>query len=430
MISNEQPGFLQRAKRVESPNPTDVSPKTEKGNQPSFLQRARKVEEKTSPYEEEGFLEKEIERNIAQQTSRIGETLLGLPGDLVNFVGGLFGYKPDLPGSQKFRELSEEYSFGYTKPQAPHEEMASELMSDIAGFMTPGAGKYNLVRNIGIPVAANLAKEGVKYAGADEKTASWTKLGTMIVLDLMNLRNGGAKKYASSLFNESEALIPEGATLASSKLENSISSLKNTLESGGTSPSKTQALTKVSEISDKMKNGQILVKELVDFRKSINEIKLFLGGWEVQLPKAIKKKAIANLDMVKNQVVKALEEYGQHNKEFGKLNRAANEAWAAYEQSHKISNFIEKSARHVIKNNATKALLGLGGYTFPGLIKPSLIAGSALYSASKGYEILHQVTQSPTLRKYYGNILKGAAVGNASQVSKNVKLLDEALKED
>jgi len=326
-----------------NPVPSFLKPISKKNESsiPSFLRPISKQEEFL--FEGENDLDREIERNIAQQTSRIGETLAGAPGDIWSFAKSIFGFEPEtnLPTSESLRKKSEELSLGYTKPKNEFEERLGEVQQDIASFMIPGSGKYNFVRNIGIPITANLAKEGVKAVGGD-KMADAAKMGTMVILDLMNLKGGGAKKYATNLFKESESLIPEGATLKSKNLEKGLSSLQKSLESGGSAPSKEKALKKITEIQSKVQNGQIEVKELIDFRKTINEIRSELGGFEVQLPKAIKKKAIANLDFVKKEVINGLNEYGKlENPEFLKLNKAANESYAAYEASDKMGKFIK-----------------------------------------------------------------------------------------
>lgn len=401
---------------------------------PSSLKpKSLKQKNQDFPFEGENDLDREIERNIARGTSRIGETVLGLPGDLYSFAKSLFGANPEtnLPTSKSLKNLSEKATLGYTKAKNEGEEKSDEVLQDIASFLIPGAGKYNLVRNIGIPVVSNLVKEGIKYTG-NEKIAEAAKIGTMVVLDLMNLRSGGAKKFAGNLFNESEKLVPQGATLKSNNLQKGLSSLEKSLESGGSAPSTEKALKKVNEIQSKMKSGEIEIKELIDFRKNINEIKYELGGYEVQLPKAIKKKAIANLDHVKSEVIKALDEYGAvKNPEFLKLNKSANEAYAAYESSDKWGKFIKQVANKAIKNNSLKLLLGLGGtYAFPAIAAKTAGAAIPVKGAYEAYKILHQVSKSPTLRKFYGNILKGAAAGNASQVLKNAKALEKEIEKE
>jgi hypothetical protein len=397
----------------------------------------RRKEKKTKyDFEGENDLDREIERNIAQGTSRIAETVLGLPGDLYSFTKRIFGFDPEtnLPTSQKLREFSEKASLGYTKPQGEFEEKAGEVLQDMASFMIPGSGQYNMLRNIGIPVISNLAQEGLKYSG-NEKIGNAVKSGLMIGLDLMTHKGKGAKNYASSLFNESETIIPKGEKLYSPKFEKSLSNLEKTLSSGGSSPSKEKSLKKIGEIQSKIKNGEIEVKELVDFRKTINEIKSELGGYEVQLPKHIKKKAIANLDLVKGKVIDALEEYGtKSNPEFGKLNRAANESYAAYENSDKMANFIKKSVGNTVRSSAVKTLFGLSGLgaaaAYPALAAKGAVVAAPAYLGYEAYKIFSQVMNSPTLRKFYGNVLKGAAVGNASQVSKNIKALENNIEEE
>jgi len=429
--------------RLKSPSPKE-SPKEPISFQPlvenqprpppsSLKPKSLRPKNQNFPLEGENDLDREIERNVAQQTSRIGETLLGAPGDIYSFVKGIFGGDPEtnLPTSKSLREKSEKASLGYTKPQNEFEERIGEVQQDIASFMIPGSGKYNLLRNIGIPVVANLAKEGIKFAGS-EKMGDAAKIGTMIALDLMHLKGGGAKKFAGDLFSQSEKMIVEGTTLKSPGLQKSLSSLEKSLESGGSAPSKEKALKKISEIQSKMKSGEIEVRELLDFRKTINELKQEMGGFEVQLPKHIKKKAIANLELVRKQVAKGIDEYGAlHDPEFRKINKAANEAYAAYESSDTIARFIKKHATK--KSPLAKTLFGSIGYV--GIKAPLMVAkGTAglpiAYAAYEGYKVLHQVIQSPTLRKFYGNILKGATSGNASQVSKNMQLLEKGLEKE
>ena len=406
--------------------------KTSSFQLPSSLRLKSQVTE--FPYENENDLEREIERSQAQLTSRGIETIAGLPGDIESLGRHIFGLDPDtyLPTSEKLQNVSENASLGYTKPKNEFEERMGEVVKDVASFALPGSGKYNFVRNIGIPVVANLVKEGVKYAGG-EKVGDAAKIGTMIVLDLMNLKGGGAKKFAGNLFNESEKLIPEGATLKSAKFEKSLFNLDKSLSSGGSAPSTEKALKKVSEIQSKMKNGEIEVKELIDFRKNINEIRSELGGFEVQLPKHIKQKAIANLDTVKKQVINALDEYGLMNKEFGKINKSANEAYAAYETSDKLARFIEKTVKNTVKSPLAKSILGLssigGGVMYPAIAAKAGAVAAPLYVGYESYKVLHQVMNSPILRKFYGNILKGAASGNTAQVINNSKALDKELSQ-
>jgi hypothetical protein len=215
------------------------------------------------------------------------------------------------------------------------------------------------------------------------------------------------------------------------------------MESGGSRPSTEKAIKKIDEIQNKFTKVQqkvgkktvkqvhpeIEVQELIDFRKAINEIKSEIGGYEVQIPKTIKKKISANLDLVKKDVIEGLNDYGRaHNPEFLKLNKAANEAYGAYEASDKMAAFIKKNVKDSIRNPGVKTLLGLGGLASIGKgLAIGAVPGIATYEV---YKVMHQVMQSPTLRKFYGNILQGAASGNASQVIKNSKALEKELEKE
>lgn len=417
--SSNKPSFLSRAKLIS------------KNKSPSFLSRAKLVEsneEKFPSLEEE---EKDIERVQAQQTSRMIEGVAGLPGDLVNFAGSLFGYDIGAPGSQKLREVSENISQGYTKPKNEFEEKVGETMQDIALFALPGAKHYSVARNIGIPILANLAKEGIKYAGAGEGKQAAGKIGTMVILDLLSHRKalGSAKEYASSLFQKADEEIPKGLSINSTNLEKSLNALETSLKAGGERLATGDALKKISEIQSEIKNGKIDLKSLVAYRPSINEWIDKYKGFDIQASPAIRKKIIHNLNQVKGEVIKAAEDYGsKYNPEYLKLSQSANEAYAAYGQSNKISNFIQKHASSKLKSAGAKALLGTALATPPGIAGIAL-GGTASVGTALGYKLFKTIlrSKSPTLRNHYFQILEGASKGNASQVVKNAKALDKEL---
>jgi hypothetical protein len=399
----------------------------------------RPKKEQEFPFEGENDLDREIERNQAQQTSRVLEGIFGLPGDLINFAGSLFGKDIGAPGSEKLREISEESSGGYTKPQSDVEENLGNFMQEVGLFALPGAKHYSLARNLGIPVVSELAKEGLKYLGADEKKQAYGKIGTMIMLDLLSHRRalGSAKEYSANLFKQADEAIPKGLSVDASKLSNSLNELETNLLKGGSRPSTPEALKKIEEIREKIQsNGKIDLKELVSFRPSINEWIEKAKGFEVGgLPDKLRRKMINNLQDVKGEVIKTAEEYGKkYNPEYLKLSQAANESWAAVEGSNKIANFIEKKAGSKIQSHALKAILGIGGLggLGAGMGIAGAIGGAALGgTGALGYKAFKTILRgkSPTLRKHYFNILEGASKGNASLVLKNVKELDKHLLE-
>lgn len=418
--------------KYEKPTPAKNEINQQKEPPLSFTQR---VAQDISEGEQ---VERDIERHQARGTSRAIERVIGLPGDLLGFIANIAGEKPLLPSSQDFQTLSERLTSGYTKPQNDFEAKTDEFIGDIASFAIPSSGSYTMARNLGIPLVANLAKEGIKYFGGEDETAGRVKMGTMLALDLLNPKKGfrGANKYIGSLFRAAEDAIPTNAVADATALNSSLTKLRNTLNIGGSAPSKTAALGKIDEIQNLIVNNQISPHQLVGFRKTINELIDSLGGWEIKLPKAIKKRTVDNLNLVKREAIKAGEEYGRtSNPEFLLNWRNANEASAAFQQSKFISNFIENKFGSKFKSIGVKLLFGLPGAGL--IISPSLqglVAGGGATGALTGIyqatKILHQVMNSPTLRKYYSNVIKEAGKNNAAAMVANLELLDKKLLEE
>jgi hypothetical protein len=401
---------------------------------PSTLKPKKKEQ---FPYEGENDLDREIERNVAQGTSRMLETALGMPGDLYSFAKSIFGFSPEtnLPTSQSLRKFSEKATLGYTKPKSELEEKGGEIFQDIASFMIPGSKQYSMMRNIGIPIVANLAKEGIKMARG-EKSSDAAKFGLMVTLDLMANRSGmggGAKKYAGKLFQEAEKSVPKGLSINASNLNHYLTETEKELSKGGSRPSTKQALEKIKEIKAEIKNGKIDLKNLIAYRPAINEVIDDLGGFEYILKPKIKEKIIKNMQEVKKSVIKSSEEYGDRfNPKFLNLSRSANEAWAAYEKSNKIANFLNKHFGKKALGVGVKTILGIGapvvGAAKVGAALTTAI-GTPLTLSYQAFKILNRVKNSPTLRKYYGNILLGATKGNIPQVSRNLSALNKELEE-
>jgi|SRR5882672_4215542 len=403
-----------------------------------FETRSKEKKSFESQYQTSEETEKDIERAQAQFTSRGLEAVAGLPGDLVNFVGGLFGFEPGAPGSQELRQFSEDLSQGYTSPQNDLEEKVGETLQDMTLFALPGAKHYSFARNIGIPIVANLAKEGVKYLSPGEKKESAAKVGSMVVLDLLSHRRnlGTAKEFASSLFQKADEAIPKGLSIKASNLKSSIGNLEKSLEKGGSRPDTAEALQKIKEIREEITDkGFIDLKNLVAYRPSINSWIDKFKGFDVQVPDKIRRKIIHNLQDVKREVIKAAEEYGEkYNPEYLNLSRSANEAYAAIEGSNKIANFIQKTASSKIKSKFLQSLLGLtaagslGGASSLGGLTLGGTAGIGSALAYKAFKTILR-SKSPTLRKHYFDILEGASKGNTPQVLHNVKFLDDIFKE-
>jgi hypothetical protein len=394
--------------------------------------------QKIPSFENENDLDREIERNEARLTSRTIETIAGLPGDLLSFVAHISGEKPILPTSGDIQKKTEKLSKGYLSPKNELEKTSDKLIKDIASFsIGPGAG---FTKNLGIPLAGTAVEESLKGLGASDETASYSKMGTMLMLDLARIRRsagGSAKDFASNLFSKAEKSIPEGTKIKVPDLEDALMKLESEFQSGGGRPSVKSALEKIHEIRSQIKDNQISAKWLLDNRQAINEVIKEGGGFGVILPKDIKQKIHINLNKVKKNSIDALIDYGKkENPEFLKYYEPANEAYAVNQKADAISNFLQKHFGNYLTNSVAKSLFGgagaigagvLGGAKALGITAATAGTAFPLYQAGK---LLYKVVNSPTLRKYYSQIIEGATKGNVSEVAQNLQKLEKGLKQD
>lgn len=422
--------------RLKQPSESFIPQKSfeskDSGKLPSSL-RPKEQNQETSVDYDENDLQRSIERQQATLTSRALEAVIGLPSDLANFAGSIFGQDLGLPGSESLRKFSEEATGGYTKPQTQFEEKVGETFQDMALMALPGARQYSLMRNIGIPVIGNLSKYGLEKLGAGEKAQSYGKMGLMVALDLLANRNpGGAKAYTSELFRKADNAIPEGMLIDASKLEKSLEKLESELSKGGSRPTTRQALEKVSEIGKEIKSGTIDAKRLAAYRPSINEAIEELGGFKFDIPKRLKVQTVKNLNDVKNSVISTLNDYGEKfNPEYLKNAQSANEAYAAIQKSNLIANLLHDKIPYAPKSAAVQSLFHYAPYAAgAALTKLSPLAGAGAitgYGAYQGLKVLIQVMKSPALRKYYTDVLISAARENIPKTTKNLIALDKAM---
>ena len=201
-------------------------------------------------FESENDIDREIERNQAQLTSRFIERVLGTPGDIYQAIPqGIKNINPlnklhqKLPTSKKIRDFSEKGSLGYTKPKSGTEEKAGEFLWDVASFTIGNPAKGLLgatARSIGIPLSGFLAKEGIEKLGGSEKSQELGKRGTMLLLDLWGLRSGqggSALEFGKKRLEDARKSIPSKATADVSTFEKTLNRLDKSLGRGITNSS-------------------------------------------------------------------------------------------------------------------------------------------------------------------------------------------------
>ena len=169
--------------------------------------------------QEEGFFPG-LGRQIARTASNIGTRAVGLPGDIMSLVNeyiakpiqkGITGkegarYEETLlgkaiPTTETHRKGLEEHTGEYLKPQNPVESFVDDIIEDTALLLNPFAKGAKvaqaLPKKFAVSLGANVAKDAVKDMGGTEDAATWTKLGSLFFLSLLD--KPSAAKHLSEL---------------------------------------------------------------------------------------------------------------------------------------------------------------------------------------------------------------------------------------
>lgn len=394
-------------------------------------------------FEEKPSLKSEIGRHLARTTSRAAEAVGGLPGDLGRLLqaatrpvergaakirekAGLKPLedserKPGLPGSEELREFSEKVFGDVVKPRSNKEAFIDEVIADTALLALPVKGKIPFVRSLGTSIAGNLAQEGVKELGVGEGGQAAAKVGTFFLGSILG--KGSVKKFWNEKYKEAEKAIPSEALMDSNRLHRKLNNLQASLKKGGIkTPSQSFVEKPLKELKKLTGSGEMRVEDAVAAKKKINELRSSLFD-EVK-GRGGQKYARTRINDIANSLDDALEKYGKKNKSFYTPYKEANEAFAGYQQSKKLANWINRAIPFgkLGKNAIFIAEI---------LMKPaSLKVVAPALGAMKGGEIAFRMLANPTLRKYYRNILKDGISQNKAPFIKNLRKMEEELKKE
>ena len=397
---------------------------------PSSLKLKKKEIEETPDLETDENLERDIERNQAQFFSRMLERTIGLPGDIASLLPGSEDKRP--PTSSELRGISEKLSLGYTTPKSEFEEKTGEFMGDVASFMTGGGiGKNALttsVRAIGIPLAGQLAKEG--FGGSDT-----ARIGTMVMLDLLNARSGigkgGAYRFGINSLEKAGDSIPIGSIADVSVFRNKLIKLKANLERGITGAHTNEGIRVIDQILGKITDNKMEASLFPRLRKDINTLIKEMKGFQIGGPSTTAKQAtISQLNDVKGALIQAGNRWGRKNSpEFFKSWKEGNEALSAFYKSKQIGNILAKKLK--VTNPFLKGLFGVGFYHNPVLATLGFATKKGLELGTKfPTEMAYRFFASKTLRNLYTQTLKEAAKGNGPAVAALSSKLEKQMKRE
>lgn len=429
---------------------------------PSLRERFNDIGRKNQAEETDEF----VLRNIGQHASRIGETVLGLPGNIKREWNREFGELGKMilpeesaninkekekkkekpfsersfmehlerpPTSQELREnvteaIGEELTGQkkYFEPRSKKEEIAGELTQDITSMFLPGTKGMRLATRIGAPAISNMVKQGMLYLGADPSDAEKAKMGVNLIATISGQSNPG--QFAANRIAQAKSMIPDTATVHVGQMANQLMPLYNRITRGLGVPSKSRAAQGMQDLAGQVQNNRISFRSLLDARDNINEWIAEAGGWDIPAP--TRDATLRNLNELKRAIIDTIETNMQTRfPQAAELYRTGYEAAAVTHQSNAISNFIEKKFGRKTASIGAKLLfpsLATTGWMMP----KTAVAFGVLYPLYNAGKVINRVAKSPTLARYYQDVVNASVIGNAPLMIHSMQKLDKALAED
>lgn len=362
---------------------------------------------------------------------RGAESIAALPGDIAQTVRGLASLIPSvpekkehpaltalgyIPGSEEIRKKTSEI-FPELEPQSRFEEIEDAVVQDFTTLALPIKGKIPFARSIGLSVLGNLGKEGVKSIGAGETASEATKLGLMFLGGMFG-KGRGVNTYINNLYKKADKLVSTKA-----KAEYPIKKLKafeRTLRKGSITDAKKAVLDVIDEMKGKLIDGKMKINQLTNFDKDLNRYIRKAGK------DATKRGYFKRL---KGFVNEPLEAYGKKNPQWYKNWSGAREATKGIRSGENVRKFIKKNANLKNFTYAGAILMQAGKYS-PGPLSYKIGAPLAAAAAAYGIELLKRVATNPSLRKYYGQVVKASLNENKAMLARSIKNLDRAAKKE
>lgn len=384
----------------------------------------------------------EVGRHAARTGSRIAESALGLPSDILQSAevgasalekGGSkirekIGLKPlihekkpmGLPGSQELKEFSQKIFGDIVTPQSKIESFFDDVASDATVFAFPAKGKIPFIRAIGTAISGNIVEEAAEKLGLPEKWQKALKLGTFFLAGFA--RRGSVKNFWNKQYELADKAVPKGAKLEAFKLDRQLDKLGSELRKGGIkTPSQNFVEKPLRELKKIIRDGEMSVEDAIAAKKKINELR---SGLFDEVPgKGGQKYARTKINEISKHLDETIEKYGKENPEFLKHYKAANEAYSGFQQSKKVGQWIKKAIPY--------GKLGHGAlYLLEAIFKPAILKGTLpALGALKTGELLTRMFKNPTLRQYYGNLMKDAIKENKAGFLKNIKGMEKEIQE-
>lgn len=387
-------------------------------------------------------------RNIARTASNLGTRAVGLPGDIFSLIneyiarptqkafGGGEGVPYEetllgkaLPTTEAHRKGIERVSGEYLKPKNESEKFIDDVIEDTALLFSPGGmltktgktvkGAQQLYRNLGKAVTANIAAEGVKGFAQDERAGDYAKIGSLVILSLLD--KPSAAKQIGNLYKNAENALPPNASQSASKLSSDMNKLIHRITKGRP----TSVLSKEEKfVTDQaenvlslVQNGRIGIDQAWAQLRTVNK---HLDDILPELPWKARKGVKSNITSINQSINDTLKDYGKSNPNFAKNFHPAQKAIETMHRSNAISNWVSNNVRIPLMNEFILHMFG----GVPGEVT------STAFVPYKAGQVAYRIARSPALRQIYGDALMAASKENVGSFNKFLNKLDKEFSKE
>jgi hypothetical protein len=446
-------------------------PKTAPEKQPSKLSNnaapnAFDIAQKIYTGTENEAWAENIKRNTERTGARIAETVVGLPGDIMqlgNAAGGWIDKKlpsfmqrgePDfiremlqkgalsLPTQQSLQAQTEQNTEGYLSPRGPGEEFSDEVTKTVTGLLM-GSWRapiqmatniprvwqpiVSMSRKLGTAMIAESAKQGVKELGAGPVGQEATKLASLLILGATLPRVTGEVNptvYASNLFQARDNLI-RGVMVTPTGLEHDLQHFINTSLRVGSTPAKREVLPIAEKFLQDIRGRSVPMETMTELYNDINANRA--AAMSAPMTRGDTRRARRLWGEIANMWNQTLEGYlGTIGPDALNLHRAGNQAWSGLAQAGVSSNFIMNKIEGVPLKTGVASLFGGGIWHNPSAVGITMAGAAAGAAGIKSTELIYRFLTNPTLRHYYNQVLMGSIRENGPATIHAIKKLDQA----
>ena len=377
-------------------------------------------------------------RTGARTLARAGESIVGLPGDIVSGITGLVNYGVNkltglkgpigdiaLPTSEGIRKnVTKRLTGEYLEPQSSNEEFYDKIIGDAASLLVPLKGKVPFAKAIGGALGrsaiGNTAQWAAESVTDSPLVGAGAKIGAMALAGTI-----GGRKELNNLKNESYkdafSKIPENAKFSFKPEKQKLEKLANAL-SKGDRPDKSFVLDRLRSIENIGTNAD---------RGTIQEAINLKQDWNKYLSDpSLSKSSRDSIKQAVGIVNDGIKRYGSQNPSFFKPYQAAEELTGALQSTNYAQKILAKHPylKEKVSNPLIQKLLWGGAFYGASHTNTPAIVGigaTALGAkeAAKAYQLL---ARSPIAQRYYKDVINATLKNDVKAIAKNLSKLDKA----